>query len=70
VRGLGGVRKARQANPTRGKGKRGGYRYFYMYFVRDEQIFLLYLLDKQDREDLTADQRKLIKAMAEAEAEH
>jgi len=25
VPGLGGVRKARQANPARGKGKRGGY---------------------------------------------
>lgn len=25
VRGLGGIRKARIANPSRGKGKRGGY---------------------------------------------
>jgi hypothetical protein len=29
VPGLGGVRKARIANPGRGKGKRGGYRYLY-----------------------------------------
>jgi len=30
VRGLGGVRKARMANPGRGKGKRGGYRCLYL----------------------------------------
>lgn len=31
VEGLGGIRKARAANPTRGKGKRGGYRYMHLY---------------------------------------
>jgi hypothetical protein len=67
VPGLGGVRKARQANPARGRGKRGGYRYFYMYFVRDEQIFLLYILDKQESGDLTQEQRKLVRALADAE---
>ena len=30
VPGLAGVRKARVANPARGKGKRGGYRYLYL----------------------------------------
>jgi hypothetical protein len=68
VPGLGGVRKARQANPRRGKGKRGGFRYLYMYFVRDQQIFLLYILDKGEQQDLTQEQRKMIRAMAEAES--
>lgn len=68
VPGLGGVRKARQANPRRGKGKRGGFRYLYMYFVRDQQIFLLYILDKNEQQDLTHDQRKWIRAMAESES--
>jgi mRNA-degrading endonuclease RelE of RelBE toxin-antitoxin system len=68
VPGLGGVRKARQANPARGKGKRGGFRYFYMYFVRDQQIVLLYILDKDEQEDLTPAQRKLIRALAVAES--
>ena len=31
VQGLGGIRKARAANPARGKGKRGGYRYMHLY---------------------------------------
>jgi len=34
VPGLGGVRKARTADPGRGKGKRGGLRYLYLYMVR------------------------------------
>ena len=29
VEGTGGVRKARAADPARGKGKRGGFRYLY-----------------------------------------
>jgi hypothetical protein len=68
VPGLGGVRKARQANPRRGKGKRGSFRYLYMYFVRDQQIFLLYILDKDEQQDLTREQRKMVRAMAEAES--
>lgn len=31
VPGLGGIRKARFKNPKRRKGKRGGFRYFYLY---------------------------------------
>jgi hypothetical protein len=30
VQGLGGIRKARAADPKRGKGKRGGFRYLYL----------------------------------------
>ena len=31
VQGLGGIPKARAANPARGKGKKGGYRYLFLY---------------------------------------
>lgn len=58
VRGLGGVRKARVANPGRGKGKRGGYRYLYLYLERKQHIHLLFLLDKNEQEDATEEQRK------------
>jgi len=34
VPGLGGVRKARMSNPIRGKEKRGGYRYLYLYLEK------------------------------------
>lgn len=63
VRGLGGMRKARAANPGRGKGKRGGYRYLYLYLQRRSHIHLLFMLDKNEQEDLTAEQRKAVNQM-------
>ena len=68
VPGLGGTRKARASNPGRGKGKRGGFRYFYLYFEADRQIALVYLLDKNESDDLDADERKFLRALA-AESE-
>ncbi len=64
VPGLSGIRKARASNPERGKGKRGGFRYLYLYFVVDQQIYLLYLLDKNEQEDLSQEQRKLLRELA------
>jgi hypothetical protein len=64
VPGLGGVRKARIGNPGRGKGKRGGFRYLYLYWRTEQQIGLLFLLDKGEREDLNAAERKLIRELA------
>jgi len=64
VPGLGGIRKARASNPARGKGKRGGFRYFYLYFEADQQIALVYLLDKDERDDLNPDERKLLRRIA------
>jgi hypothetical protein len=63
VRGLHGVRKGRTANPARQKGKRGGFRYFYYYFEHRSRIYLLYLLDKGEREDLTAAERELLRRL-------
>jgi hypothetical protein len=56
--GLGGVRKARLANPTSGKGKCGGYRYLYLYLETKQHIHLLVLLDKNEQEDASEEQRK------------
>ena len=61
VPGLGGVRKARMANPLRGKGKRGGFRYLYLYLARRQHIHLFVLLDKNEQEDTTEEQRKQIR---------
>ena len=55
-----GVRKARVANPARGKGKRGGFRYMYYYIERDGQIFLMMIFGKDEQADLTKDQRKAL----------
>jgi len=65
VQGLGGVRKARAADPSRGKGKRGGFRYLYLYLVSDQEIYLLYLFDKDEREDLSPAERKLLRDLAD-----
>jgi hypothetical protein len=64
VPGLGGIRKARVGNPARGKGKRGGFRYLYVYFVSDQLIGLLYLLDKGEQGDLTPAQRRVLRVLA------
>lgn len=61
VPGLGGVRKARTANPGRGKGKRGGCRYLYLYLEKKRHIHLLILLDKNEQEDASEEQRKQIR---------
>ena len=58
AQGLGGIRKARTSNPTRGKGKRGGYRYMHLYLKHRDHVHLLFLLDKDEQEDLTTEQRR------------
>jgi hypothetical protein len=58
VQGLGGIRKARCSNPARGKGKRGGFRYLFLYLEDRGHIHLLYLLDKDEQEDMSGDERK------------
>jgi hypothetical protein len=64
VPGLGGIRKARISNPARGKGTRGGLRYLYLYLETRLHIHLLFLLDKNEQEDLSEQQRRQIRAMA------
>lgn len=65
VRGLGGIRKARCSNPARGKGKRGGFRYLYLYLEDRGHIHLLYLLDKNEQADLSNEERAALRSMVE-----
>jgi len=44
--GTGGFRKCRWLDQRRGKGKRGGLRIIYYYFMRDAQIWLFTIYDK------------------------
>jgi len=60
VEGTGGVRKSRAADPSRGKGKSGGFRYLYYYIERDGQIFLLMVFSKNEQDDLTKPQKKIL----------
>ena len=61
VKGLGGVRKARLANPGRGRGTRGGYRYMHLYLEHRDHIHLLFLFDKDEQEDLSEKERRALR---------
>jgi hypothetical protein len=66
VKGTGGARKGRIADPGSSKGKSGSFRYLYLYLEHQGQIYLLYLFAKSGQADLSADQKKVIAAMIEA----
>jgi len=66
VPGLAGIRKARAFLPSRGKGKRGGLRYFYFYMEIRRHVHLLFLLSKGEQGDLTGQQRVFLRTLAEA----
>lgn len=61
IEGSAGVRKARVADPTRGKGKSGGFRYLYYYIEHDGQIYLLMIFSKNEQADLTSSQKKTLR---------
>ena len=63
VQGLGGMRKARTGNPRRGKGKRGGFRYWYLLLERRDHVHLLILLDKDEQEDLDSQERTALRRL-------
>ena len=63
VRGLGGIRKARHSNPSRGKGKRGGFRCLYLYLEKKSHIHLLLLLAKNEQVDLTSAERAILRRL-------
>jgi len=63
VRGLGGVRKARASDPIRRKGTRGGYRYMHLHIEHKGHIHLLFLFGKDEEEDLTESERRVIRQM-------
>jgi|SRR5581483_2361548 len=62
IPGTGGFRKLRWADTRRGKGRRSGLRIIYYYFISDEQIWLMTVYGKNEADDLTAAEKKMIKA--------
>jgi mRNA-degrading endonuclease RelE of RelBE toxin-antitoxin system len=65
--GTGGFRKLRWADVRRGKGRRGGLRVIYYWFDGQDQIWLMTLYDKSEAADLTAEQKRMLKAAIDAE---
>jgi hypothetical protein len=65
--GSGGFRKLRWGDPRRAKGRRGGLRVIYYYFLADQQIWFMTLYDKDEAVDLTPREMKSLKSAIEAE---
>lgn len=63
IEGTGGLRKIRVA--SHGRGKRGGSRVIYYHFVSASQIALLLIYPKNEKDDLTAEERKVLKRIIE-----
>lgn len=59
IRGSGGMRKLRWAGS--GRGKRGGLRVIYYWWVARDRISLLLVYPKNEQDDLTVDQLKQLK---------
>lgn len=62
--GTGGVRKVRFA--AKGKGKSGGVRVIYYFYDREMPVYALLIYGKNERADLTPDQRKSVASFAAA----
>ena len=69
IEGTGGLRKLRHGDLRRGKGKRGGLRVIYYWWNGRQQFWLFTLYDKDEMSDLTAEERKALKALLRAELE-
>ena len=65
IPGCGGIRKARVQQPRRNKGKRGGCRIVYLYIREEDRIDLLAIYGKDEQDDLTSQQKAVLKLLAE-----
>ncbi len=60
IKGSGGIRKLRLAGS--GRGKRGGLRVIYYWWVTKDRISLLLAYPKSEQDDLAAEQLKLLRS--------
>ena len=58
IRGAGGLRKVRWAKA--GTGKRGGLRVIYYWAPKERAFYMLYAYSKNEQEDLTRAQARLL----------
>ncbi len=63
--GCGGLRKLRIADRRRGKGKRGGVRVIYLHVPEPNLIYLITVYGKDQKDDLSPDDKKLYRQLAE-----
>lgn len=60
IPGANGLRKLRWV--VSGKGKRGGLRVIYYWYVQREKIYMLFPYKKSEQKDLTKEQLKILAA--------
>ncbi len=65
IPGCGGLRKLRVADPKRGKGKRGGARVVYLHIAGADQIYLITVYGKDQKDDLSADDKRLYRQLVQ-----
>lgn len=65
IQGTGGLRKIRIADESRNKGKRGGARVIYYYFVEGAQVWLFAAYGKNEKADLNENEKRAFKAVLE-----
>ncbi|OGO65228.1 MAG: hypothetical protein A2Z45_11480 [Chloroflexi bacterium RBG_19FT_COMBO_55_16] len=65
IQGSGGIRKFRWA--ISGRGKRGGVRVIYYWAVHRDILFMLLIYSKNEQDDLTPEQLKILKRLIEEE---
>jgi len=61
----GGLRKARWAEP--GKGKRGGLRVIYFWNEPSETFYMLFVYRKSEQDDLNAEQLRVLSRLVQKE---
>ncbi len=67
IEGTGGLRKVRFVDERRNKGKRGGLRVIYYWWSGGSQFWLFTLYGKNERDDLTQQQKRILKQMLDSE---
>jgi len=65
ISGSGGLRKVRWS--ITGRGKRGGVRVIYYWAIVHDKIVMLFMYAKNEQDDLTPDQLKVLRRIIEEE---
>jgi hypothetical protein len=60
IPGTGGLRKLRWRQRRRGKGKRGGVRVIYYWYVAGSLIYMLLAYSKDQQDDLSTSEKRLL----------
>ena len=66
IPGTKGARKGRVADPRTSRGKRGSFRYVYLYLKHRERIYLLLMFGKSERATLSTEQIRQVAELIEA----